>query len=127
ETEVLLYEFKADLEKYLAGRQGVRFKTLKELIDFNEKEREREMPYFGQELLLKAAAKGGLDSPEYLEALAKCRRMAREEGIDKAMGENRLDALVAMTTGPATLIDLVNGDYDSGGSSSLAAAAGYPS
>ena len=127
ETEVLLYEFKAGLEKYLAGRQGVKFGTLMELIEFNLREREWEMPYFGQELFVKAEGKGGLESGEYVEALKKCRRMARDEGIDQAMAENRLDALVAMTTGPATLIDLVNGDYDSGGSSSLAAVAGYPS
>jgi amidase len=127
EFEVLLYEFKADLNVYLAGL-GTRTKsrTLAELIDFNEKNREREMPYFGQEIFVKAEAKGPLTEKAYLDALEKDRRVSRVEGIDKTMEANKLDALVAPTSGPATLIDLVNGDYGVGGSSTLPAVAGYP-
>ena len=127
EFEVLLYEFKAGLNVYLAGL-GTRSKssTLAELIDFNEKNREREMPYFGQEIFAKAEAKGPLTEKAYLDALEKDRRLSRAEGIDKTMEAGKLDALVAPTSGPATLIDLVNGDYGVGGSSTLPAVAGYP-
>jgi amidase len=127
EFEVLLYEFKAGLNAYLAGL-GTRTKsrTLAELIDFNEKNHEREMPYFGQEIFTKAEAKGPLTEKAYLDALEKDRRLSRAEGIDKTMEANKLDALVAPTSGPATLIDLVNGDYGVGGSSTLPAVAGYP-
>jgi amidase len=127
EFEVLLYEFKADLNAYLAGL-GPRVKnhTLKELIDFNEKNRDREMPYFGQEIFEKAEAKGPLTEKAYLDALEKNLRLSRKEGIDKTMDEHKLDALVAPTSSPASLIDLVNGDYGAGGSSTLPAVAGYP-
>jgi amidase len=127
EFEVLLYEFKANLNAYLAGL-GTRAKsrTLAELIDFNEKNREREMPYFGQEIFVRAEAKGPLTEKAYLDALEKDRRVSRVEGIDKTMDANKLDALVAPTSGPATLIDLINGDYGVGGSSTLPAVAGYP-
>ncbi|HEY0078074.1 MAG TPA: amidase [Pyrinomonadaceae bacterium] len=127
EFEVLLYEFKADLNAYLAGlgaRAPVR--TLKEIIDFNERNREREMPYFGQEIFLRAEAKGGLRSREYLAALTKNRRLSRTEGIDRTILKHRLDAIVAPTGGPPWTTDLVNGDHFSGGSSSPAAVAGYP-
>jgi amidase len=127
EFEVLLYEFKADLNAYLAGLGSrTQYHTLKELIDFNEKNREREMPYFGQEIFEKAEAKGPLTEKAYLDALEKDLRLSRKEGIDKTMDEHKLDALVAPTSGPATLIDLVNGDYGVGGSSTLPAVAGYP-
>lgn len=127
EFEVLLYEFKADLNAYLAGL-GARtpYKTLEELIRFNEENRAREMPYFGQEIFEKAQAKGPLTDKAYLDALEKDLRATRREGIDKTMDEHKLDALVAPTSGPATLIDLVNGDYGPGGSSSFPAIAGYP-
>ncbi len=127
EFEVLLYEFKADLTAYLAGL-GSRtpYKSLKDLIRFNEENRAREMPYFGQEIFEKAEAKGPLTEQAYLDALEKDLRLSRAEGIDKTMDEFHLDALVAPTSGPATLIDLVNGDYGPGGSSSLPAIAGYP-
>ena len=127
EFEVLLYEFKADLNAYLSGLGGkTRYKTLKDLIRFNEENRDREMPYFGQEIFEKAEAKGPLTEKAYLDALEKDLRLTRQEGIDKTMDEHKLDALVAPTSGPASLIDLVNGDYGPGGSSSFPAIAGYP-
>jgi len=127
EFEVLLYEFKAGLNVYLAGL-GARtpYKTLEDLIRFNEENRGREMPYFGQEIFEKAQAKGPLTDKAYLDALEKDLRATRREGIDRTMDEHKLDALVAPTSGPATLIDLVNGDYGPGGSSSFPAIAGYP-
>jgi amidase len=126
---VLLYEFKADLDKYLAGlasSPGIR--TLADVIAFNEKHADREMPFFGQDIMIEAQKKGPLSTPEYQEALAKCRSLTREKGIDALMDEHKLDAIVAPTHGPPGLIDLVNGDPGSGGSSSTpAAVAGYPS
>jgi amidase len=127
ELEVLLYEFKADLNAYLAGLGAQNlYKTLKDLIRFNQENRDREMPYFGQEIFEKAEAKGPLTDKAYLDALEKDLRLTRKEGIDKTMDEHRLDALVAPTSGPASLIDFVNGDYGPGGSSSFPAIAGYP-
>jgi amidase len=127
EFEVLLYEFKADLNAYLAGLgEKTRYKSLKDLIRFNEENRDREMPYFGQEIFEKAEAKGPLTEKAYVDALEKDLRLTRQEGIDKTMDEHRLDGLVAPTSGPASLIDLVNGDYGVGGSSSFPAIAGYP-
>jgi len=128
EGDVLLYEFKADVNAYLSKLGGdVPARTLEQLIAFNRQHAKEEMPFFGQELFEKAQAKGGLETPAYVEALAKCRRLTREEGLDAAMQKDRLNAIVMITGGPPTLIDLVNGDYDSGGSSTLAAVAGYPS
>ena len=127
EFEVLLYEFKADLNAYLAER-GVPapVRTLKELIAFNERNRVKEMPYFGQEIFLRAEAKGGLKSKEYIAALTKNRRLSRTEGIDRTILKHRLDAIVAPTGGPPWTTDLVNGDHFSGASSTPAAVAGYP-
>ena len=124
---VLQYELKADLNAYLV-RLGPHapVKTLKEIIDFNEKNREKEMPYFGQDTFLKAEEKGPLSSQEYLDALAKNHQLARKEGIDATMDKNNLDALVAPTGGPAWVVDHINGDYFGGGSSGAAAVAGYP-
>jgi amidase len=85
------------------------------------------MPFFGQELFLKAQDKGPLTTPAYIEALEKCRRLSRAEGIDAVMDQHKLDALVAPTGGPAWTTDLVNGDHFTGGSSTVAAVAGYPS
>ncbi len=128
ELEVLLYEFKADLNAYLAGLgPKAPVKSLEGLIAFNERRKDVEMPYFGQELFLKAQAKGPLTTPAYLEALDKCRKLSRAEGIDAVMDEQKLDALVAPTGGPAWTTDLVNGDHFSGGSSTPPAVAGYPS
>lgn len=128
EQTVLLYELKADLAAYfsqLGPRAPV--KSLKDVIEFNERHRSREMPFFGQDLFIKAEAKGSLESYAYQEALAKCRRMARTEGIDAVMDKFKLDALVAPTVGPACLTDLVVGDHWRGESSTAAAVAGYPS
>jgi amidase len=127
EMEVLLYEFKADLNAYFAAAgPGIPVHSLKELIDFNELNREREMLYFGQDLLEKAEKKGPLTTKAYQDALAKDHRLARVEGIDAVMDKHRLDALVAPTAGPTWLTDLIDGDHDTGGTSSLAAVAGYP-
>ncbi|MDI3317866.1 MAG: amidase [Bacillota bacterium] len=126
EMTVLLYEFKADLEAYLAGRPGVPVRTLDELIAWNEAHAAEEMPFFGQELFLMAAEKGPLTEPAYREALARSRRLGGEEGIDAVLRAHRLDALVAPSGGPAWLIDPVNGDQGVWGSSGPAARAGYP-
>lgn len=126
EFEVLLYEFKADLNAYLAGTGGEHPRTLKELIEFNEKNREREMPFFGQEIFLRAEKKGPLTERAYRMALRKNLRLTRAQGIDAVMTRHKLDALMAPTGGPAWTTDLVNGDHFSGGSSSFAAVAGYP-
>jgi amidase len=126
ELDVLLYEFKADLNAYLAAAPKAPVHSLKDIIDFNERNHERELPYFGQDLFLKAEQKGPLTSQAYRDALEKNHRLTRAEGINAVMDKHRLDALVAMTAGPSWLIDLVDGDHDTGGSSSLAAVAGYP-
>jgi amidase len=97
------------------------------VIAFNEQHREQEMPYFGQELFLRAQKNGTLASPAYTKALHKCRRLSRNLGIDAVMAKHRLDALVAPTGNPAWPTDLVNGDHFTGGSSTPAAVAGYPS
>jgi amidase len=126
EFTVLLYEFKADLNAYLATLRPGFAKTLKELIDFNEKNRAREMPYFGQEIFLMAQEKGALTDKEYTDALAKNQRLARAEGIDAVMKQHSLNALIAPTGSPAWTIDLLNGDHFLGASSTPAAVAGYP-
>ncbi|WP_407941701.1 amidase [Noviherbaspirillum galbum] len=127
ELEVLLHELKADMNAYLAEfAQGAPVRSLEDIIAFNEKHHETEMPWFGQELFIQAQAKEGLDSPAYLAALENNRRYSCAEGIDKIMQEHQLDALVAPTGGPAWLTDLVNGDRDTGGFSTPAAVAGYP-
>lgn len=127
ELEVLLYEFKADLNAYLAGL-GTRtpVHSLKEVIDFNEKHREKEMPYFGQDLFVKAQAKGPLTDKKYLQALHKNHLLSRTQGIDFVIRKHRLDALIAPTGGPAWPTDWINGDHFSGGYSSASAVAGYP-
>ena len=127
EREVLHYEFKAGLNAYLAQLGGSsRVKSLKDLIRFNEENADREMPYFGQEHFIQAQAKGPLSDRRYRDALARNHRLSRTEGIDRAMEEHRLDALLAPTGGPAWVTDLVNGDSYGGGSSGGAAVAGYP-
>ena len=127
EFEVLLYEFKTDLNAYLASlgpRAPVR--TLKAIIEFNERNPGREMPYFGQEIMVMAEKKGPLTEAKYRVALAKNRRMSRTQGIDAVMEKHRLDALVAPTGSPAWPTDLINGDHYIGASSTPAAVAGYP-
>ncbi len=127
ELRVLLYELKADLPKYLASfAADARVKTLADVIAFNRAERGREMPWFGQELFEKAEALGGLDSKEYLDALAACRKGARDDGLDRVLEANRLDGLIAPTGGLAWLIDPVNGDHSTASFSTPAAVAGYP-
>ena len=127
EYEVLLYEFKADLNAYLANmRPGLWPRSLVELIDFNVANAARVMPYFGQEIFLQAQQKGPLTDRAYRNALAKNHRLSREEGIDAAIAKYQLDAIVAPTGSPAWSIDLVNGDHYGGGCSSPAAVSGYP-
>ena len=127
EGTVLSYEYKADLNAYLAQLgPGAPVHSMKEVIEFNDRNRDKEMPYFGQDLMLKAEARGPLTDKEYVDALAKNHQLARTEGIDAVMDKNRLDALVAPTGSPAWVTDLVNGDHFSGGSSNAAAVAGYP-
>lgn len=125
ELEILLYELKADLNSYLATLgPGARVKTLADVIKFNEENREREMPYFGQELFLQAREKGPLTSKPYSNAVKKCAQFRKT--YDSVMNKHRLDAFVAPTDSAAWTIDLVNGDHYIGGSSTPAAIAGYP-
>jgi amidase len=128
EIEVLLYEFKSDLNAYLATlRLGAPVRSLEQIIEFNEAHKAQVMPFFGQERLIKAQAKGPLTQQRYQKALSRNLRLSRQEGIDAMLQKHRLQAIVAPTGGPAWLIDLVTGDrYSGGGFSSLAALAGYP-
>jgi amidase len=126
ELTVFYYELKADLAAYLARRGNTSVKSLKDVIAFNERNRDREMPYFGQDIFLKSEQKGPLNTKEYLDALALNQKLSRAEGIDFIMDKFKLDALVAPTAGPPWLTDLINGDHAAGGSSSAAAVAGYP-
>ncbi len=127
ELLVFMYELKADLNAYLARLgPGAPVHTLQDIIEFNERNRHKEMPYFGQDLFLKAQEKGPLTNKEYVDALAKNHQLARVDGIDAVMDKNKLDAIVAPTGGPAWLTDLINGDHSAGGSSNAAAVAGYP-
>jgi amidase len=127
EQEVLLYEFKADLNAYLR-RLPPTFpvRSLEALIRFNEAHKDAEMPLFDQELLRQAQAKGPLTEKAYKKARAACLKATRSNGIDAVLAEHKLDAMVSLTSGPAWLIDVVNGDSDTGGCSSPAAIAGYP-
>jgi amidase len=127
EITVLLYEFKAGVNAYLASvAQGAQVRTLDDIIQFNKRSPRDNLPFFGQELLERAQAKGDLTEAEYLEALEKCRRLAGKEGFDAIMDEQNLDALIAPTTTPAWPVDLVNGDQFRGSSAKSAALAGYP-
>ncbi len=128
ELEVLLYEFKADLNRYLADLgPAAPVHTLQEVIDFNERHRSEELRYFGQDLFEKAEAKGPLTEDAYVQALAKDQRLSRTQGLDAVFSTQNLDAVVAPTGNPPWTIDLVNGDHFLGGSSTPAAVAGYPS
>jgi amidase len=127
ELVVFMYELKAGLNAYLARRgPNAPVKSLKEIIEFNERNRQEEMLYFGQDLFVKSEAKGPLTEKEYADALAKNHQLARTEGIDAIMDKYHLDSIVAPTGGPAWLTDLINGDHVPGGSSNAAAVAGYP-
>ena len=128
EFEVLLYEFKADLNAYLAEwADGAAARTLADVIAFNEEKRDQEMPYFGQDIMEKAQKKGPLTEKAYLKALEKCRKLSREKGLDAVFQKHRLDAIVAPTGSPPWVTDLVNGDHFLGASSTPAAVSGYPS
>ncbi|HUP63714.1 MAG TPA: amidase [Thermoanaerobaculia bacterium] len=127
EFTVLLYEFKADLNAYLAGLPpSVKTRTLSDLIAFNREHAREEMPYFGQELFEMAQAKGPLTDKEYREALERGPRLAGKEGIDAILAKEKLDAMIAPTGAPAWMTDLVNGDHYGGGYSSASAVSGYP-
>ena len=127
EDQVLLTEFKADLNAYLAQLGGAApVHTLQDIIEFNEQHPQQEMSFFGQDLFLKAQGKGPLDAKEYLDALNKSKNLMRAQGIDAVMDQFKLDALVAPTGAPAWLTDHIDGDHDLGGTSTPAAVAGYP-
>jgi len=127
EINVLLYELKANLNAYLASLgPKAQTKTLKEIIEFNEKHADKELQYFGQELFIQAEEKGPLTDAKYIEDLRKNQQLAREQGIDAVMVKNRLDAIIAPTNGPAWVTDYLNGDHFAGSSSTAAAVAGYP-
>jgi amidase len=128
EFTVLLYEFKADLNAYLAGRGATaQVHSLADVIAFNEREKAREMPFFGQEIMHMAQEKGPLTEKAYRDARAKSLRMAGREGIDAVMTAHRLDAIVSPTGNLPWPIDVLLGDHFTGGSSTAAAVAGYPS
>jgi amidase len=127
EYQVLLYEFKADLNAYLASLgPDAPVHSLKEIIDFNEKNRDKEMAYFGQDVFIEAESKAPLTSKKYLNALASNHRLTRTKGIDFVLQKFKLDALIAPTNGPAWITDCLNGDHFTGGYSSASAVAGYP-
>jgi amidase len=126
ENLVLQYEFKAGIDAYLAARPGVGPRSLGDLLRFNEEHAADEMPYFRQEIFEACAEKGGLDSKEYLVALAAARRLSRQRGIDATLRKHRLDALVAPSRAPAWVVDPINGDRNLGGSTQPSAMAGYP-
>ena len=123
--DVLLYEFKDGVNKYLASRPDLEVKTLEDIIQFNKDNADKEMPYFQQEILEEAQAKGDLAEKEYQDALKTVLEISRE-GIDESLKKDDLDAILGVTGGPAWLIDLVNGDHFGTGSSSPAARSGYP-
>ena len=127
EFDVLLYEFKADLNNYLASLgPKAPVKSLQDIIDYNGRHKDQEMPFFGQEIMLQAQAKGPLTEKKYLDELASNLKMSRTDGIDATMDKYKLDAIVAPTGNPAWTTDLINGDHFSGASSTPAAVAGYP-
>ncbi|HOS72025.1 MAG TPA: amidase family protein, partial [Bacteroidales bacterium] len=124
--QVMLYEFRDGLNRYFSGlAEGMPVRSLKDLIEFNLKD-SVELKYFDQNILIEAEKKGDLNTPEYKQALSAMLRATRENGIDRMMDDNRLDALIAPTGSPAWKTDLILGDYSRGGSSSLAAISGYP-
>ncbi len=127
EKVLLRHEFKEELNAYLASRRGLQVTTLEDVIEFNIRHEDQEMPYFRQEVFEKAQATNGLAVPEYVKAVAQAKRLARDEGIDAVIAQHNLDALVAPSGQPAWVIDLINGDRYVGGSADVAAIAGYPS
>lgn len=128
ETIVLDYEFKAGVNAYFKSLgAAAQVKSLTELIAWNEKNAAREMPWFEQEIFVRANKRGPLTDPAYLEARATCLRLARDEGIDAVMAKHRLDAIILPSNQPAWTTDVLNGDHFTGGNTSFAAVAGYPS
>jgi amidase len=125
EFQVMLYELKAGIADYFAKRGGD-IKNLQDIINLNARLPDKELRYFGQETFLKAQEKGGLDALEYTAALAQCRRLSRDEGIDATIAKHKLDAIFTTTDSPAWPTDWINGDHFTGGSSTVAAVAGYP-
>ncbi len=125
ENEAMSWEFKADLNAYLTARGGP-MRSLKDLIDFNEKNRAKEMPYFDQDLFIKAEARGPLSTKAYRELVQKLSRAAKADGIDKVMADHKLDAMIAPTDSPAWPTDYLLGDHSIAVSSTPAAIAGYP-
>jgi amidase len=127
EFDVLLYEFKADLNSYLASLgPKAPVKSIQDIIVYNEAHKDQEMPFFGQEIMIQAQAKGPLTEKKYLDELASNLKMSRTDGIDATMDKYKLDAIVAPTGSPAWATDLINGDHFTGASSTPAAVAGYP-
>ena len=125
---VMLCEFKAGLNAYFASLgSSAPVKSLKELIEFNDLNRDRELAFFGQEILVEAEGKGPLTEQAYLDARARCLKWSRDDGIDALLDKHQLDAIIAPTTGPAHTLDLIAGDRGLGSSSTYAAVAGYPS
>jgi amidase len=128
EETVLDYEFKAGINAYLSSLGAdAPVKTLAELISWNEREKTREMPWFGQEIFIRAQKCGPLTDKKYVDARAKCVRMSRTEGIDAVMAKHKLDAIILPSNAPAWTTDLLNGDHFTGGNTTFAAVAGYPS
>jgi amidase len=126
EWQVLISEFKADLNVYLKSRTGLKVQSLADLIEFNKTNSDKEMRWFAQEIFEEAEKTRGLNDPAYLKALSKAQELTRKNGIDLVMDRHQLDALIAPTNGPSWTIDLVNGDHFGGGSSEPAAISGYP-
>jgi amidase len=128
ELEVLLYEFKTDLAAYFATRGASSpARSLDDVIEFNRRERSRELPWFEQELFERAATKGPLSDAAYVAARELCLRLTRREGLDPLLDKHQLDALICPSNAPAWVTDLVSGDHFIGGNTSFAAVAGYPS
>src|SRR5205085_12283242 len=126
EHQVMTYEFKAGLNNYFASLgPKAPVKTVQELIDFNERHREKEMAIFGQETLIEAQGKGPLTEQRYLDAKARCAKWSKD--LEAVFASNQLDAIIAPTTGPAHTLDLIVGDRGLGGSSTYAAVSGLPS
>ena len=123
---VLLYEFKDGIARYLATRPDCPHKSLADLIAFNEKHADKELAHFAQETFLRAEQRGPLTEQTYLDALEKCRKLSRTEGIDAVMDEHKLDAIIGPSGGPAHRTDLLWGNRDTGSSSTPAAVSGYP-
>ena len=126
EWQVLISEFKADLNAYLKSRTDLKVKSLADLIEFNKTNAETELKWFAQNIFEEAEKTNGLEDPVYREALSNVHELTRKNGIDLLMDKHQLDALIAPTNGPSWTIDLVNGDHFGGGSSEPAAISGYP-